>query len=282
MLRILKCDIARVISNWCFAAAVTVTVVLCFSVEVYSDHSSGKVYSVIESLFAFDRDFMAGKSDFFPPVIIKNALSGYSAMALPVTASFPFVLSFIAERNSGNMLFTIFRTNRMKFYFSKFISAILSGGICTMAGVILFGFFVYILFPNATPADLSDQPLVNGVPPALVKKALSAFVYGMVSVLPAFFLCSFCKNPYIILCVPFMFKFIYETLLAKIQTNALAAGNINVYNKTAPFYPDAVCRLFDMQIDKTFFKIIVVNVFLTVIVFTGFVIVMENRSDRGH
>lgn len=63
---------------------IIVTAVLCFSVQVYSDRLNGKAYSVIEALFAFDRDIMARKKQFFPPVIIKNALSGYSSMALPI------------------------------------------------------------------------------------------------------------------------------------------------------------------------------------------------------
>lgn len=281
MLKTLKCDLARIISNWGFAAAIIVTVVLCFSVQVYSDISNGKTYSVFETLFNFDREFMADKCEFSLPVIIGKALSGYSAMALPVTASFPFVLSFITERNSGNMRFMILRTSRGKYYFSKFAAAISSGGLCVMLGVIIFGISVYILFPNINSPDLIAQTFPNGVFAVLAKKMLSAFVYGMTSVLPAFFLCSFCKNPYIILCFPFMLKFIVETLLAKFQTNALAAGNIDAYEQAMLFYPDAASRLFYMQVDKMFCEIIAVNVILAVTVFAGFVIIMEKRSDRG-
>ncbi len=281
MLKVLKCDLARCIANRGFICAVIVIAVLCFSAQIYSDNSNGKSYSVFEALFSFDRAFMSNNSDFSPRVIIKTALSGYSAMVLPVTAAFPFVFSFITERNSGNMLFTISRTNRGKYYFSKFISAISSGGSCTMFGVILFGILVYILFPNADPPDLLERDLPNGVFTLLVKKALSAFIYGRTSVLPAFFLCSFCRNSYIILCVPFMLKFILETLLAKFQTNALASGDIGAYEQAAPFYPDAVSRLFDMPVDKVFYEIIAVNIIFVVIVFAGFVVVMENRADRG-
>ena len=258
------------------AAAIIVTAVLCFSVQVYSEQSNGKVYSVIEALFMLDRDLMTGNSDFFPPVIINKALSGYSAMALPVTASFPFVLSFIAERNSGNMLYVISRINRRKYYYSKFIAAISSGGLCTMMGVILFGISVYILFPNVNSPDMQ-----NSVAEILVKKAFSSFVYGMASVLPAFFLCSFCKDPYIIMCFPFMLRFIAETIIAEIQTNALAVGNFGVYELAATFYPEAVSRIFYMRADRMFWGIIAVNVIFFAAILAGFVIIMENRLDRG-
>ena len=281
MLKILKCDFTRIIINRGFAVAIIVTAVLCFSVQVYSDQSNEKVYSLIEALFTLDRGFMTGKSDFSPPVIINKALSGYSSMALPVTASFPFVLSFTAERSSGNMLYTISRTSRRKYYFSKFITAITGGGLCTMLGVILFGISVYILFPNVNSTDLITQTFTNNVFAFLTKKLLSAFVYGMTSALPAFFLCSFCKNSYIILCVPFMLNFISETLLAKFQANAGASGNFNAYDLAALFYPNAASNLVYRTIDKTFWEIVAVNVIWAVIVLAGFVIIMEKRSDRG-
>ncbi|MCH5209191.1 MAG: hypothetical protein J1F04_09915 [Oscillospiraceae bacterium] len=281
MLKTLKCDFARVISSREFIAAVIVTAVLCFSTQVYVDYSSGKTYSVIESVFTFSRDFMAGRYEFYPPLIIKQALSGYSSMAMPITASFVFVMTFITERNSGNMMYTVSRTSRGKYYVSKFITAVTSGGLCTMLGVILFGIFVYILFPNVNSPELKEWAFQDSVFAALAKKLLSAFVYGMTSALPAFFLCSFCKNPYVILCFPFMLKFITETLLAKIQTNAWSAGNFNIYERIVPFYPNAASQLVDRAVDETFLPIIAVNVIFAAAVFAGFAVIMENRSDRG-
>lgn len=281
MLKTLKSDLARIFSNRAFAAAIIVTAVLCFSVPVYTDSLNGKTYSVIEALTSLDRGLMAGNADFFPPMIIRMALTGYSAMALPVTASFPFVLSFIAERNSGNMLYTISRTSRGKYYFSKFVSAIIGGGLCTMLGVVVFGICVYILFPNSCSPELVEWAFPNGIFAGLAKKLLSSFIYGMTSVLPAFFLCSFCGNPYIILCFPFMLKFILEAVLGKIQTNAWASGNFGASDIIAPLFPDAASHLVDRPVDKTFWGIIAVNVIFAAIVYTGFAVIMENRSDRG-
>ena len=278
----LKCDLLRIISSWTFAAAVTVTAVLCFSTQIYVDYGDGRIYSVIEALFSLDRGLMAANSDFYPPVIIRKALTGYSAMAMPITASFPFVMSFINERNSGNMQYTISRTSRGKYYFSKFVSAVTSGGICTLLGVIFFGICVFILFPNVYPTELTEWAFPNGVFVSLAKKLLSAFIYGMTSVLPAFFICSFCKNPYIVLCFPFMLKFIAETFLNKIVANAWASGDLGVTDIVTPFYPDAASQLFDRPVDKTFRGIIAVNVIFAAAIFAGFAVIMEKRSDRGH
>ena len=277
----LKCDLARIISSWAFIAAIIVTAVLCFSAQVYADYGSGRTYSVIEVLFSLDRGVVAANSDFYAPMIIRKALTGYSAMAMPITASFPFVMSFIGERNSGNMQYTISRTSRGKYYISKFITAVTSGGLCTALGVIFFGVCVFILFPNVYPPELTEWAFPNGVLAGLAKKLLSAFIYGATSVLPAFLLCAFCKNPYIVLCFPFMLKFIAETFLKKVQANAWATGNYEATEHIEPFYPDAASQLVDRPVDKTFWVIIAVNVIAAAIAFAGFAAIMENRSDRG-
>lgn len=281
MLKTLKCDISKNIVNWGFICAIIVTAALAFTSGVYIDSSNGKSYSVFEAFLSFDRDFMRGEYRLSPLYIINGTLNGYyESMALPVTAAFPFVFAFAAERKSGNIRPTITRVGRGKYYFSKFISALLCGGLCTMLGVILFAGLVMILFPGTPPETLAEF-LPNGVFLTLVKKALSAFVYGAVSVLPAFFMCSFCVNPYIILCVPFMLKFMLETLISRIQTNAFSAGYYEIFDQTAPFMPNSASRLFYMNADKSFWITLSVNLTFAAAVFAGFYIVMEKRADRG-
>lgn len=282
MIRVLKCDFARILFSWEFLVAVLATTILCFSVQVYMDYSTSKAYSVFEALFLLEPAVRAEISDLSAPMIIRMALTGYSSMALPVTASFPFVISFIAERTSGNMLYTITRTGRWKYYVSKFVSAILGGGFCTALGVIIFGVFAFVLFPNSTSLEQIEWAFPNGIVIGIMKKLLSAFIFGITSALPAFFLCAFCKNPYIILCFPFMLKFILEAVLGKIQANAWASENFGVSDLIAPFSPDTASHLAEMQIGKTFWWTIAVNVTLAVICFAGFAVIMEKRTDRGH
>lgn len=281
MIKTLKCDFARILFSPEALAAVLATAVLCFSVQVYVDRSTSKAYSVLEALFLLEPAVRAKIPDLSAPMIIRNALTGYSSMALPVTASFPFVISFIAERSSGNMLYTITRTGRWKYYISKFVSAILGGGFCTALGVIFFGAFAFILFPDSASPEQIEWAFPNGIVIGILKKMLSAFIYGMTSALPAFFLCSFCQNPYIILCFPFMLKFISEAVLGKIQMNAWLSGNEKTADFIAPLFPNAASRLVEMQIDNRFWATLIVTIFFAVICFVGFAVIMEKRTDRG-
>ncbi len=281
MLGAIKNDFSRSMANRGFAFAVVITAALCFTEQIFCDNVNGRVYSVFEAFFTFDRAFMERNFDFNPAIIIGKALSGYSAMALPVTAAFPFVFAFVSERNSGNMRFVISRTGRLKYYFSKYISSIFSGGFCTMLGVLLFALFAFILFPSGQNPDTITEFLPYGALLFIVKKSLSALVYGAASVLPAFFLCSFCTNPYIILCVPFLLKFMLETLISEIQKNAISFGDIFIYEKIIPFDPTSLNHIFEMLADKTFFITIAVNVVFAAAIFAGYAVIMEKRADRG-
>ena len=260
MLGAIKNDFSRSMANRGFAFAVVITAALCFTEQIFCDNVNGRVYSVFEAFFTFDRAFMERNFDFNPAIIIGKSLSGYSAMALPVTAAFPFVFAFVSERNSGNMRFVISRTGRLKYYFSK---------------------FAFILFPSGQNPDTIAEFLPYGALLFIVKKSLSALVYGAASVLPAFFLCSFCTNPYIILCVPFLLKFMLETLISEIQKNAISSGNISIYEKIIPFEPTSLNHIFEMPTDKTFFITIAVNVVFAAAIFAGYAVIMEKRADRG-
>lgn len=281
MLKALKCDLLRCVLNKWFIMSAAITAALCFSVQVYSDNSNGRVYSVLEALLSIDHTVMAESSELIPPLIIGKALSGYAAMALPITAALPFVMSFISERSSGNMRFTVIRTGRVKYYLSKFFSALLSGGLAVWLGVNLFAVLVYILFPHTQSTEMLADYIPNGVFSMLLRTASGAFAYGAASILPAFFLCSFCTNSYIILCVPFLLKFIYETILSTVQTNSVAAGDYEIYQQTLPFYPNAITFLFEIPFGKDFITIITLNLLFAVTAFFAFVLVMEKRADRG-
>lgn len=281
MLKALKCDLLRCVLNKWFIMSAAITAALCFSVQVYTDNSNGRVYSVLEALLSIDHTVMAESSELIPPLIIGKALSGYAAMALPITAALPFVMSFISERSSGNMRFTVIRTGRVKYYLSKFFSALLSGGLAVWLGVNLFAVLVYILFPHTQSTEMLADYIPNGVFPMLLRTAAGAFAYGAASILPAFFLCSFCTNSYLILCVPFLLKFIYETILSTVQTNSVAAGDYEIYQQTLPFYPNAITFLFEIPFGKDFITIITLNLLFAVTAFFAFVLVMEKRADRG-
>lgn len=280
MIKLLKCDFHKTLISAGFLAAILVTFLLCFTEDVYVNASDMRKYSALEALFKFDRAFMESRSSFCALSVFKSALSGYSAMFLPILASFPFVFSQSAERNSGNIRFSIFRAKRLKYYFSKFFCGVISGGICVLFGVALFGIFSFFAFPRLE--CYSDLPLEfyahDGILAEIAKKLLSAFIYGCVSTVSAFFLSSFCRNRYIILCVPFLTRFMQDTATKKI---IVGAYDDDIYQRVFPFQCHAPSQIPYLGAGPALYSTIAVAVISAALMLCGYIIIMERRTDKG-
>ncbi len=55
----LKCDLLRCVLNKWFIMSAGITAALSFSIQVYTDNSNGRVYSVLEALLSLERTVMA-------------------------------------------------------------------------------------------------------------------------------------------------------------------------------------------------------------------------------
>lgn len=278
-------DIKKSILNIGFVGAIVVTFILCFATEVYNDPTNDKAYSVFEMIFSSDSEILLSQISMSSIMVFEKALIGYGNMFLPIVASFPFVVCFCAERNSGYMRFSISRSGKIRYYISKFISCILSGGLAVMFGVLLFGIVADIILPAIDSfSSASDSISVfypDGLTVAVVKKLISAMLHGIFATLPAFLICSFCRNPYMILCLPFLFMYIWETLINKFTLAGFEQGDFNVFNTISPYSPYSASDLLYPLEAERLIPTLIVNILLILIALTGFILFMNKRTDRG-
>lgn len=278
MIGSLRCDFHKTIISAGFAAAVLVTFLLCFTENVYIDGSM-RAYSALEALFTFDRPFMESRSSFCSLAVFKSTLSGYSAMFLPILASFPFVFSHSAERNSSNIRFSIFRAKRLKYYLSKFICAALSGGACVLLGVSLFGIFSSIAFPALECYEGFDLEFFapDGVVAEIIKKLLSAFIYG-------------CANAPRVLFERVLPQPLHNTLRS--VSDAVYAGygdqkilvstyDDKIYQRVFPFESYAPSKIPYLDAGELLYSTIAVTAISAGIFLVGYIIIMERRTDKG-
>lgn len=285
-LNIFRCDLNKSIKNPGFFGAVFVTMTLCFTASIYTDITDSRTYSIFESITILDRTTIISHSEFASVRVLQNALSGYVSMFIPIITAFPFMMTFCAERNNGLMRFTITRTGKFRYYLSKFTAALVSGGLSVMLGTAAFGIFAYAVFPHISTYNFNAEELKFYLPDGefftVLRTLISAFFYGAVSVIPAFFICSFCKNPYIITCLPFLFNYVWSTAISKAVTIGVEHGDYDIYDKLSPFAPDSITVItwfeeFDDRIIKTF----IFNATYILILFLGFVLIMNCRTDKG-
>lgn len=286
-MKALKCDLNKSILNIGYVGAVLLTTLLCFTAKAYTDPNTAKIYTVFECIAKLDKQLFADDYSFSSYLIFAKGMSGYMAMFLPIIAAFPFMTAFCAERNGGSMRFNITRTGSLRYYLSKFCSAFLCGGSAVLFGYIIFGVIVRIIFPPLSQYELSADDLsfvlVNNKDEltGVLRYMLSAFLYGAISTMPALFLSSFCKNPYIITCLPFMLNYVLTTMLNRIIDANLFNDNFD-FDRANAFYPSSVTNfLYIQSFDRSAKWITAVNCSGAIVTLLGFIIVMNLRKDKG-
>lgn len=281
----LRGDLNKTIINIGFLGAVLLTAVLCFTAPTYHELTTDRSYSVFESFFSFEREFIESDQQFASYHVFQNGLGGYITMFLPIIVAFPFMVSFCAERNSGLMRFTISRTGCIRYYLSKFLSVMIGGGLAAMLGYALYGLVVYGFFPNINDYQLSEfdmQMLPENMKVQIIKMLLGAFLYGAVTTLPAFFISSFSRNPYLITCVPFLMVYIWNTALNKLLLSMWEHDDYEAANKLFDYMPDSIRQLaFATEWNESIQRIVIFNGVLVVGVIVLFSLIMNLRKDKG-
>jgi hypothetical protein len=279
MWRTLQCDLKKTICSPGFGIAVAATVLLCFTSTVYGDDNNGKMYSVMEALLSLDKSVITSNYEFSSIRVFRNALGGYFGLFLPVVTALPHMLSFCAERNSGCIRFSITRTGKRNFYLSKFFSAVLVGGLCVLCGVLLYGLLVSVLFPSLSSYQLDAQMLEvimpNGVFQTAIRICAAAFVYGVVMTLPAILLSSFCRDPYLISCVPFLLFYIWDTVIKKLNTD-YGMQNLGAYS--ADSLPSLIGYGMDAQTARL---TVLINILYFVVILLAYFGIVGRRFDQG-
>ena len=281
----LRCDLNKTFVNIGFVGAVGLTFLLCFTAPAYSDNMTGKTYSIFEALFSMDRRFIETHSEFAANTLARNGMNGYVTLFLPIIVAFPFMVAFCTERSNGNIRFVIARTGKMRYYFSKFVSCFLCGGLAVLIGITLFMGAMFLLFPPMSSYG-QEQSFIGGMaqaPSELVlnfRYLFSNFLNGAIATMPAFFLSSFCKNPYIITCIPFMFTYVWETVISKLTSSAFEKMDNAALENITPFYPSSAQNMFDERTQIAVTSVIFNTAFVAVFL-AGFIVIMSRTRDKG-
>lgn len=185
------------------------------------------------------------------------------------------------------MRFNITRTGSLRYYLSKFCSAFLCGGSAVLFGYIIFGVIVRIIFPSLSQYELSADDLsfvlVNNKDEltGVLRYMLSAFLYGAISTMPALFISSFCKNPYLITCVPFMVTYMWQITVQKLIANSMMKEDFDRASILENFYPNSIMNLSYYTAFADTKYILFFNLGIILLSVIGFIVIMNMRLDKG-
>ena len=299
LLRIIKTDMKKVFTSFGFYSCVIITFLLCFTYNLSYDYIANEGLSVFAVFTRYSRSELLENIDYCTLSVFRLSISQWVILFIPIIASFSFVPLFCDERNSKLIRYSTIRTSKITYNVGKFISAFLAGGLAILIGHILFGIAIHFMFPSISeyPAELQDSFMesLTFIEPeiAILYKAIGSigliiprlfelFLYGAISSIPVLVLAAISKNIYVIICVPFLAKYLIDQTMRKISFN-LYMNNEN---------PDKLLQdfliIFDTNATQNLFiysdyiiKIIVVNLVYTVIAYLIFSFIMNRRLDLG-
>lgn len=283
-------DIKKTVGNYSFVVCAIITVALCFTAQVYTNWETGKSYMVIDIIKEFSYEQMLENSSFSFTTVFALSTGGYLAMFLPIISAFPFIPNFCSERNSGLVRLTIFRTGKYRYYFSKFISAIIGGGLAVTLGYLVYAVIISFIFPmpmEYTPdpalveAGIEKIATVKTVLVSVAKQLVGSFVFGAVSTVPAFFFASFIRNRYVITCLPFMITYMFTTAITKLSMNLWAENTTEAWDKANKIYSLQPSSLTSIVYSDQRKLMIAFYGGFTVISLVAFIVIMNLRVDKG-
>lgn len=278
-MRTLKTELNKSICNIGFLGAIILTFVLCFTTEAYRDSITDRAYTIFEIVLGNDNDLIANNYNLTQELLFVKVFSGYVVMFIPIITAFPFMVSFCAERDSTNIRLVIYRIGEAKYYLTKILSSIISGGLSFAVGVSLFGLSLTILFPSVRRYSVDNEILSQIIPAGItIKMILIAFFYGAVSTMPSLVISSFYRNRYIIISIPFIIVYTWNTALNKAVEKAVRENNYYLYDKLQPYFPNSITFIL---YEPDNMKCLIYNVAYICILSVAFYLIMKTRVDKG-
>lgn len=263
MVRQIKTELYRMVCTPVFFLAVMMIVVLFLSSIFYM--RDGREWSVIGVIIEFSGEELADNESLTAYQAMLAAAGGWFRLLLPLVTAVVIVPAFRIERTSGFLRYEVIRTGKSRYYSSKCISSFLAGGL-----VIAFGFFIYsIIVSICLPHGGGLSSMASGKRNFLFY-ILGLIFYGCVWGMLSIGIMGIVKNQYLGICIPFMFKYIYDQSYLKYY---------DFFGENSVFQSNGLLMISSDNPNSG--GIICYHVLICVVAAICFVTGMQRRKDAG-
>ena len=218
-------------------------IILCLSATGETD-MNGKQISIFSLIF----QELPANTD-----VLKSALSlwqagigGWLVVFAPMLLSMGYILLISEERRNGQIRFHILRSGNWKYCISKLCSGALAGGIVFLIGYALFGLLMLVRFPSIRTFSAEEQEILlmgSSISVVIIKKLIGAFLYGMFGSVFGIGGAIVFRDKYMLVCLPFMINYIYQQILTKMATDAMAAEAYERLTWIETFQPENIMNI---------------------------------------
>lgn len=280
-LRSFYVDTKKIFMSGGFWLCLAMTAVLLFTATVYTDFDTQNRYSALSALMYFTEEERKKIFELCNITVMRNAVSGWLSMFVPIITAFCFVPQFCAERDGNSVRFQIFRSSKLAHGLSRFFSGVISGGLAVTLGYAFFCGAVYLLFPSVSQMDEYSASIIADMRFSFSESLLAVWLYGAFWSIPSMFCTSIMRNKYLIMCIPFFVKYALTQTVQKLYSNAIADfENIDseMFDFADTVNPDGLLYAFG-GIDSL--KVFLLFGLTAAAFLAGYLIIRMNWRDQG-
>ena len=302
LINLVKTDINKVILSYGFWISVVITTLLCFTSTLYVDNNN-KEYTIIEVLMNFNKDWLLSNISYEAVKVMEVGLDNKLSMFVTIVSAFPFISSFCDEINSNFIRYVILRGGKIKYYISKLLCSMITGGMAIALGYGIFCIIVSNIFPsiNEYPSQylalylaLYNEEITHygqslftknyyeiGNIVIIISFLIQMFLYGAYATIPSYILSSFIRNKYVLLSIPFILKYIFDMWCSKVNILIWVEGKIK--NKIIIFLSN-YCNLEILKglfINKYIYIYVFSYIIIAILAGVIFSNIMKRRVDFG-
>lgn len=260
-----------------FWLCVGMTILLLFAAEVYFDFGTQTRYSVFRAHTDIPRSELANHFELCSTTVVQNARGGWFTLFAPIIAAFCFVPTMCSEHEQNAVRFQIFRTTKLNYHISQFLSGVISGGLAMALGYIIFAGAAFALFPSVSEMNCAE--MLQDTNFNLFELTLGVWLFGAFWSVPAMFLTSVLRNKYIILCIPFFVKYGLNQTYQKVFQDAVSPEKFdkNLLEIANIINPNGLLWINDSN------RLSVSLLFgiSTVVLFCAYLVINQKRGDCG-
>ncbi len=218
-------------------------VLLCLSATGETD-MSGKQISIFSLMFQEQQ----ANTDISKSALAlwQAGIGGWLVVFAPMLLSMGYILLISEERRNGQIRFHILRSGNWKYCISKLCSGALAGGIVFLIGYALFGLLMLVRFPSIRTFSAEEQEILlmgSNISVVIIKKLIGVFLYGMFGSVFGIGVAIVFRDKYMLVCLPFMIKYIYQQILAKMAMDAMAAKAYERLTWIETFQPENIMNI---------------------------------------
>ena len=243
MCHMLKAELKKISFIPYLILSISGIVLLCLSATGETD-MSGKQISIFSLMFQEQQ----ANTDISKSALAlwQAGIGGWLVVFAPMLLSMGYILLISEERRNGQIRFHILRSGNWKYCISKLCSGALAGGIVFLIGYALFGLLMLVRFPSIRTFSAEEQEILlmgSNISVVIIKKLIGVFLYGMFGSVFGIGVAIVFRDKYMLVCLPFMIKYIYQQILAKMAMDAMAAEAYERLTWIETFQPENIMNI---------------------------------------